>query len=120
MDTYERSEGNGSSFMMGLFTGTLIGAGIGLLLAPKAGSELRRQLKTRAGKLADSAEAGYRRAADAASDIADRGREMVGRGRDLGRDVYNRTRDAATRSADEAQRYAHDVAANVSETIDRA
>ena len=119
MDSYERPEGNGNSFMMGLFAGTLLGAGLGLLLAPKSGSELRRQLRARAGELADSAEEGYRRAADTASNLADRGRDLLNRGRELGRDAYNRTRDAAARGADEAQGYVRDVASNVSDTTER-
>ena len=42
MAEYDRYENDGGSgFMMGLLTGTVIGAGIGMLLAPKAGSELR-------------------------------------------------------------------------------
>ncbi len=118
-DSYDRPEGNGNSFMMGLFTGTLLGAGLGLLLAPKSGSELRRQLRTQAGDLADTAEAGYRQAADAAGDLADRGRELVERGRDAGRDAYNRTRDAVSKQADEAQRYVRDTVANATDSVDR-
>jgi gas vesicle protein len=41
-DGYDRfeNEGNGgSSFVMGLLTGTVLGAGLGMLFAPKAGSE---------------------------------------------------------------------------------
>src|SRR5687768_2436741 len=41
-DTYDRYENEGGGgFMMGLLTGTVLGAGLGMLLAPKAGSELR-------------------------------------------------------------------------------
>ena len=42
-DSYDRyeNEGSGGGFMMGLLTGTVLGAGLGMLLAPKAGSELR-------------------------------------------------------------------------------
>ena len=46
-DGYDRfdNEGNGGgSFVMGLLTGTVLGAGLGILFAPKAGSELRNQL----------------------------------------------------------------------------
>jgi len=39
-DSYDRydSEGGGGGFMMGLLTGTVLGAGLGMLLAPKAGA----------------------------------------------------------------------------------
>ena len=46
-DGYDRfeNEGNGGgSFVMGLLTGTVLGAGLGMLFAPKAGTELRNQL----------------------------------------------------------------------------
>ena len=32
-------ESGGSGFMMGLLTGTVLGAGLGMLFAPKSGSE---------------------------------------------------------------------------------
>ena len=41
-DRYENEGGGG--FMMGLLTGTVLGAGLGMLLAPKAGSDLRGQV----------------------------------------------------------------------------
>jgi len=49
-DRFEREEGGGS-FLMGLLAGTVLGAGLGMLFAPKAGSELRSQLGT---QLSDS------------------------------------------------------------------
>jgi gas vesicle protein len=39
-DRLEREDG-GSSFLMGLLAGTVLGAGLGMLFAPKAGSDLR-------------------------------------------------------------------------------
>ena len=45
-DRLEREDG-GSSFLMGLLAGTVLGAGLGMLFAPKAGSELRNQLPSR-------------------------------------------------------------------------
>ena len=42
-DRFEREEGGGS-FLMGLLAGTVLGAGLGMLFAPKAGSELRSQI----------------------------------------------------------------------------
>jgi hypothetical protein len=62
-DGYDRFENEGSgggSFVMGLLTGTVLGAGLGMLFAPKAGSELRNQLSEQAGNL-PPAPSGYRR-----------------------------------------------------------
>ena len=42
-DRFEREDGGGS-FLMGLLAGTVLGAGLGMLFAPKAGTELRNQL----------------------------------------------------------------------------
>src|SRR5438093_12497726 len=93
-DRYENEGGGGGSFVMGLLTGTVLGAGLGMLFAPKAGSELRGQLSEQAGNIANAASDQYRRVSEAAGDIADRGREM-----------YDRARDAVSRGTEEAQRY---------------
>ena len=97
---YDRFEDNGSgSFWMGLMTGAVLGAGLGMLFAPKSGAELRRQLSRQAGDLADTAAEGARRAGEVADEWADRGREL-----------YDKTRDVVSRGADEAQRYVEDAA----------
>ena len=43
-DRFDNASNSGSSFVMGLLTGTVLGAGLGMLFAPKPGSELRGQL----------------------------------------------------------------------------
>jgi len=56
-DGYDRFENEGSgggSFVMGLLTGTVLGAGLGMLFAPKSGSELRSQISEQAGNLANT------------------------------------------------------------------
>jgi gas vesicle protein len=88
-------EGGGSSFVIGLLTGTVLGAGLGMLFAPKAGSELRRDLSEQAGNLSNKASEGYRRASESAGQWAERGR-----------DIYNRASEAVAKGADEARRYA--------------
>ena len=96
-DGYDRFENEGSgggSFVIGLLTGTVLGAGLGMLFAPKSGSELRGQLSEQAGNLKNTASEGYRKASETAGDWADRGREL-----------YDKARDAMSRGADEAQRY---------------
>src|SRR5690349_22489582 len=96
-DSYDRydNEGNGGGFMMGLLTGTVLGAGLGMLLAPKAGSELRGAIGEQARNFGNKASEQYRRAADSANTWADKGRDFV-----------NQARDAVSRGAEEARGYA--------------
>ena len=48
-----RDEGTGASFALGLFAGAVIGAGVALLFAPKAGNETRELLGQQYRGLAD-------------------------------------------------------------------
>src|SRR6187402_1460402 len=96
-DRFENEGGGGGSFVMGLLTGTVLGAGLGMLFAPKAGTDLRNQITEQAGNIANTASEGYRKASGAASEWADRGKDMVGK-----------ARDAVSKGADEAQRYVRD------------
>jgi gas vesicle protein len=79
-DRFEREEGGGS-FLMGLLAGTVLGAGLGMLFAPKAGSELRSQLVDQTGKLREKADQGYQQATEKVSQIVDRGREAYDKAR---------------------------------------
>jgi gas vesicle protein len=79
-DRLEREEGGGS-FLMGLLAGTVLGAGLGMLFAPKAGSELRSQLTESAGQLRSRAEDFGQQASEKVSQIVDRGREAYDRAR---------------------------------------
>src|SRR5262245_357017 len=97
-DRFDNQGGGGGSFVMGLLTGTVLGAGLGILFAPKSGSELRGQISEQAGNLANQASEGYRRASESASQWVDRGRE-----------VYDKAKDAVSRGADEAQRYVREA-----------
>ena len=79
-DRLEREEGGGS-FLMGLLAGTVLGAGLGMLFAPKAGSELRSQLSESATKLRSTAEESVQQASEKVSQIMDRGRDAYDRAR---------------------------------------
>ena len=108
-DRYEQEGGDGGSFVMGLLTGTVLGAGLGMLFAPKAGSELRGQLSEQAGTLANTASEGYKKASEAAS-------EWAGKGRDAGREMYDRAKDAVSRGTEEAQRYVREATGATTES----
>jgi len=94
-DRYDNESGGNGGFMMGLLTGTVLGAGLGMLLAPKAGSELRGAIGEQAKNLGNAASEQYKKASEAAGTWAERGREMV-----------DKAKDAVTRGADEARGYA--------------
>src|SRR5512145_916395 len=76
----EREEGGGS-FLMGLLAGTVLGAGLGMLFAPRTGSELRNQLSEQATRLRSSANETYHQASEKVSQMVDRGREAYDRAR---------------------------------------
>jgi hypothetical protein len=82
-DRFEREDGSGS-FLMGLLAGTVLGAGLGMLFAPKAGSELRNQVTEQAGRLRTTANDAYSQASEKVSQIVDRGREAYDRARTSG------------------------------------
>jgi gas vesicle protein len=111
-ERFGKNEGGGS-FMMGLLTGTVVGVGLGMLFAPKAGSELRNQLSDQAGALADQAQEGYRRATESAGQWAEEGKETAGEWAERGKDLYGKAREAVSRGAEEAQRYVRDAAGTV-------
>ena len=79
-DRFEREDGGGS-FLMGLLAGTVLGAGLGMLFAPKTGSELRSQIGEQAGRLRSTATDTYQQASEKVSQIVDRGREAYDRAR---------------------------------------
>ena len=102
-DRFDNEGGGGGSFVMGLLTGTVLGAGLGMLFAPKSGSELRNQISEQAGNLANTASEQYRRASETAGAWAEKGRE-----------AYDKARDAVARGADEAQRYVREATSSPS------
>lgn len=96
-DRFER-EDTGGSFLMGLLAGTVLGAGLGMLFAPKAGSELRNQLSEQAGRLRSTANDTYHQASDRVSHIVDKGREAYERARGGSRDIGPSNLGAGTAS----------------------
>jgi gas vesicle protein len=94
-DSYERYGGEGGGgFVMGLLAGTVLGAGLGMLLAPKSGSDLRGQIGEQARHFGNRASEQYHRASETATNWAERGRDMV-----------QQARTAVQRGVDEARGY---------------
>jgi hypothetical protein len=81
-DRFDGEEGGGASFLMGLLAGTVLGAGLGMLFAPRSGSELRSRITEQAGSLRRSAEDMYNQASEKVGHMVDRSREAYERARD--------------------------------------
>ena len=79
-DRFEREDGGGS-FLMGLLAGTVLGAGLGMLFAPRPGSELRRQVGEQAGKIRSTAGGAYSTASERVTQMVDKGKEAYDRAR---------------------------------------
>ena len=80
-----------TSFVIGLFTGALVGAGLAMWLAPRSASELRERFTTTARRVGERASEHYREASTRFSEAAD---ELARHGACLRDDVV-RTNPAA-------------------------
>jgi gas vesicle protein len=106
-EIYETS-GNGGGFVMGLIAGAAVGAALGLMFAPKRGSELRDDLAKSTEGMRRRASQAYDAVSDTVSDLASKGgsvvSNMLNKSEDLveqgqkavevGRDVVDQTRSA--------------------------
>jgi gas vesicle protein len=108
MYRYE-DETTGGSFLLGLLAGFVLGAGVGLLFAPRPGAETRRRVSESANRMREQATEGYTKASEQVSGMVDRGRES-----------YDRIRGSVSRGVDEVRRHVHDVASTASQFTSRA
>ena len=74
--------GHGNSFLIGVLAGAAVGVGLGLLFAPRAGSELRRHVGGLSTSLRNDASRRYRQArervGDAVAEVTETGQEVRG------------------------------------------
>lgn len=101
--------GSGAAFVTGLVAGVMVGAGIGLLCAPRKGSELR-------GQLSDAAARAGKSAAKAVDDLSERGRQLS----DRARDAASRANESVGRVLDAARENAADAVGAASVGVSRA
>ncbi len=94
-DRIEREDGGGS-FLMGLLAGTVLGAGLGMLFAPKAGSETRRQLSEQANRLRSTATDTYSQASEKIGQTYSQASEKVSQIVDRGKEAYERARTSGS------------------------
>ena len=102
MKSYNDSESSSSGFMMGIICGAAVGAAVGLLLAPKAGAELRQQLYEQSGKLRRKAADGYNAAAETVSHVVDDVSERASDAVRRGKETYENIRHSATEATNDA------------------
>ena len=78
---YEEETGGGG-FVLGLLCGAALGAAIGLMFAPKAGSEFRQRLYDSTGDIRRRAYETYDQATEQVNNIVSKGKQAVDRGRE--------------------------------------
>ena len=78
---YEEETGGGG-FLIGLLCGTALGAAIGLMFAPKVGSEFRQRLYESTGDIRRKAYETYDQASEQVNNMVSKGRQAVDRGRE--------------------------------------
>jgi len=114
-DRFEREEGGGA-FLMGLLAGTVLGAGLGMLFAPKSGSELRSQIGStiadQTGKIRGVADPYYQQATEKVQQAT----EKVGKIVDRGREAYDRARSSVSDMAAQGTSGASSTAGTVGST----
>jgi gas vesicle protein len=101
----DRSSGGGA-FFIGILTGSLLGAALAVLFAPKPGSDMRRDLADGAGELGQAARERWEDVTTAASSAVEKGREAYDQARASAADVSesvskstNDMKDAAKNAA---------------------
>ena len=92
-------EHHGYSFGIGLLTGTVVGAGLAMWLAPRSASELRQRVTDSAMRLRKRASEQYQQASTCVGEAVD---DLTRKGRDARGDVV----DAVARGAHGVERYA--------------
>jgi gas vesicle protein len=82
MARWDEQDSGNSMFLLGALAGALVGAGVALLMAPKSGAQMRRELNSGLNTAKDAAARRYRDIADKASqgyrDLADKAGQKLG------------------------------------------
>jgi gas vesicle protein len=97
--TVQTQERRSHGFAIGLLTGTFVGGGLALWLAPRMASELRQ-------RITDSAKGLGRQASDQYEQASGRVAEGVSELTRKGQDVRDDVADAVARGAHQVERYA--------------
>ena len=91
-EPHYEEETSGGGFLIGLLCGAALGAAIGLMFAPRSGSEIRQTLYDSTGDIRRKAQEKYDQATEQVNNIVSKGREAV----DRGREAFDSARQAAS------------------------
>ena len=69
MARWDEQDSGNSMFLLGALAGALVGAGVALLMAPKTGAQVRRELNSGLSSVKDAAARRYRDVADKATQM---------------------------------------------------
>ena len=97
--TLQTQERRSHGFAMGLLTGTFVGAGLAIWLAPRVASELRERMTESASDIGLQASEQFEQARSRVGEVLG---ELTRKGQDVRDDVA----DAVARGAHEVERYA--------------
>jgi gas vesicle protein len=95
-------ENNGGNSLVWFLAGLGLGGLVGVLYAPRSGSETREELRTRAEQGRDYMRTRAREAREQATDWVDRGRDVVTQQKDQFRAAYEAGRQAYQEATTEA------------------
>jgi gas vesicle protein len=95
-------ENNGGNSLVWFLAGLGLGGLVGVLYAPRSGSETREELRTRAEQGRDYVRTRAREAREQATDWVDRGRDVVTQQKDQFRAAYEAGRQAYQEATTEA------------------
>ena len=68
---------DGATFLIGFIAGSMLGAGVALLFAPKPGDQTRREVAEQAQRVREKAREGLGTASDRVTQFAERGKAIV-------------------------------------------
>ena len=89
----------GATFLIGFIAGSMLGAGLALLFAPKPGDETRREVAERAQRVTDKARVGLGTASDRVAQFAERGKAMYETAAEKAREAAKAVREGRDPSA---------------------